>query len=75
VVRGLQALSGAIMWHYAHPVIHLIEVIIDARREDGIVYPGIMRDVLCSTRGDEIVDDFLEWGLLDIDKVSQEGLT
>jgi len=71
VVRGIQALSCAIMWHYAHPVIHLIGVIIDARREGGIVYPGIMRDVMCSTRGVEIVDDFLEWGLLDIDE--EEG--
>lgn len=66
VVRGIQALSGAIMWHYAHPVIHLIEVIVDARREDGIVYSGILEDVMCSTRGEEIINDFVEWGLLDI---------
>jgi len=72
VVRGLQAMSGAIMWHYAHPVIHLIEVIVDARREDGIVYSGILEDVMCSTRGDEIVNDFIEWGLLESDIVDGE---
>ncbi len=72
VVRGIQALSGAIMWHYAHPVIHLIGVIIDARREDGIVYSGILEDVMCSTRGEEIINDFVEWGLLNVE-LDDEG--
>ena len=66
VVRGLQAMSGAVMWHFVHPVIHLIEVIIDAKREDGIVYPGILANAMCSTRDYEIINDFIEWGLLDI---------
>lgn len=72
VVRGIQGLSGAIMWHYTHPVIHLIEVIVDARREGGIVYSGILEDVMCSTRGNEIVNDFIEWGLLEPDIVDGE---
>ncbi|GAI22149.1 unnamed protein product, partial [marine sediment metagenome] len=74
VVRGLQAMSGSIMWHFTHPVIHLIEVIVDARREDGVVYAGTLEDVMCSVRGDEIVNDFIEWGLLepDIDSDGEE---
>jgi len=72
VVRGLQGMSGAIMWHVTHPAIHLIEVIVEARREDGILYTGILEDVMCSTRGDEIVNDFIEWGLLEPDIVNGE---
>ena len=41
-------------------------MIIDARREDGTVYPGILADAMCSTRDYEIINDFIEWGLLDI---------
>jgi hypothetical protein len=66
VVRGLQAMSGAIMWHSTHPAIHLIEIIIDARKTDGIVYSGLLEEVMCSTRGDEIINDFIEWGLLEM---------
>lgn len=72
VVRGLQAMSGAIMWHFTHAAIHLIELIIDARQGDGIVYSGLLEDVMMSTRGDEIIDDFFEWGLLDI-QLDNEG--
>ena len=36
------ASKGAIMWHYTHATIHLIELIIDARREDGIIYSGLL---------------------------------
>jgi len=66
VVRGLQALSGAIMWHYTHATIHLIELIVDARREDGIVYSGLLEQVMYSSRGNEIINDFIEWGLLEM---------
>lgn len=66
VVRGLQAMSGAIMWHFTHAAIHLIELIVDARQEDGIVYSGLLEEVMCSTRGNEIINDFIEWGLLEI---------
>ena len=66
VVRGLQAMSGAIMWHSTHPAIHLIELIVDARREDGRVYSGLLEEVMCSTRGDEVINDFIEWLLLEM---------
>jgi len=66
VVRGLQAMSSAIMWHYTHAAIHLIELIVDARREDGIVYSGLLEEVMCSSRGSEIIKDFIEWGLLEM---------
>lgn len=65
VVRGIQAMSGAIRWQIVNPAIHLIELIIDARREDGIVYSGLLEDIMNSTRGDEIINDFIEWGLLE----------
>lgn len=39
---------------------------------DGIVYSGLLEEVIGSTRGDEIVNDFVEWGLLDI-QVDDEG--
>ncbi|MFW6118125.1 MAG: hypothetical protein ACOC6R_01355 [Chloroflexota bacterium] len=65
VVRGLQGMSGAVRWQIVNPAIHLIELIIDARREDGIVYSGLLEDIMVSTRGDEIIDDFIEWGLLE----------
>ena len=66
IVRGLQAMSGAAMWHIVNPAIHLIELIVDARREEGIVYSGLLEDVMMSSRGDEIINDFVEWGLLEI---------
>lgn len=65
VVRGLQAMSGAIMWHFTHAAIHLVELIVDARHEDEAIYSGELADVMCSIRGGEIVDDFIEWGLLE----------
>lgn len=65
VVRGLQAMSGATIWQIVNPAIHLVELIVDARREDGIVYSGLLEDVMMSTRGDEIINDFIEWGLLE----------
>jgi len=71
VVRGLQAMSGAAMWHIVNPAIHLIELIVDARRENGIVYSGLLEDVMMSSRGDEIINDFVEWGLLDIQPDSE----
>lgn len=66
IVRGLQAMSSAIMWHFTHAAIHLIELIVDARRADGIVYSGLLAEVMCSSRGNEIINDFIEWGLLEI---------
>jgi len=65
VVRGLQAMSGAIRWQIVNPAIHLIELIVDARREDGIVYPGLLEDIMSSTRDNEIINDFIEWRLLE----------
>ncbi|MBC8512466.1 MAG: hypothetical protein H8D32_05750 [Dehalococcoidia bacterium] len=66
VVRGLQAMSGAIMWHPTHPAIHLIELIVDARSTDGVIHPGFLSEVMCSTRGNEVINDFTEWGFLEM---------
>ena len=65
VVRGLQAISGAVRWQIVNPAIHLIELIVDAKKENGIVYSGLMEDIINSTRGNEIINDFIEWGLLE----------
>lgn len=65
VVRGLQAMSGAIMWHFTHAAIHLVELIVEARRQDEAIYYGELADVMCSIRDREVVDDFIEWGLLE----------
>ena len=65
VVRGLQAMSGAIIWHFTHAAIHLVELIVEARRQDEAIYYGELADVMCSIRDREVVDDFIEWGLLE----------
>lgn len=65
MVRGLQAMSGAIMWHFTHAAIHLVELIVEARHEDEAIYSGELSEVMCSIRDREIVDDFIEWGLLE----------
>ena len=65
VVRGLQALSGAIMWHFTHGAIHLVELIAKARRQDEAIYSGELAEVMCSSREREVVTDFIEWRLLE----------
>lgn len=65
VVRGLQCLSGAIMWHFTHGAIHLVELIAKARREGEAIYSGEIAEVMCSSREREVVTDFVEWRLLE----------
>lgn len=65
VVRGLQALSGAILWQDTHPPIHLLELIAKSRRQNQDIYSGELAALMCSIREREIVTDFVEWGLLE----------
>lgn len=65
VVRGLQAIANTI-WHVTNPAVRLVELIVDAKREgERFVYRGLMEEVINSTRGREIIEDFVDWGLIE----------
>lgn len=65
VVRGLQAIANTI-WHATNPAVRLVELVVDARREgERFVYRGLMEEVINSTRGLEIIEDFVDWGLIE----------
>jgi len=65
IVRGLLALSGAIMWHFTHASIHLVELIAKSRRQNEAIYSGELATAMYSSREREIVTDFVDWGLLE----------
>lgn len=65
IVRGLQALSGAIIWQDTNPPIYLVTLIAESRRQNQDIYSGEIATVMNSIREREIVGDFVDWGLLE----------
>ena len=63
LVRGLTSMANT-MWQIANPVIRLVELIAEARRNDERYLYDVHNEVMNSTRGEEIVEAFVDWELL-----------
>ena len=63
LVRGLTAIANTV-WHSTNPAFRLVQLIAEARRNGEQFLYDIHNEVMNSIRGQEIVDDFMAWGLL-----------
>lgn len=71
VVRGLTAMANT-MWQITNPVVRLVELIAEARRQDERYLFDVHNEVMNSIRGQEIVEDFMAWGFLN-SEIDQDG--
>lgn len=63
LVRGLTAIANTV-WHSTNPAFRLVQLIAEARRNGEQFLYDVHNEVMNSTRGQEIVDDFMAWEFL-----------